>query len=288
VAPLVVQISPTDGQTGVRADARLVITFSEPMNASATEAAFSSTDLPAHSYSWDATGQVLTVTPTGGLAYATGTDLSVSARSYSFVIGTGAADRAGNKLAQPFLAQFSTFRRLDFSAAASAGLSGSLSDNGDVAIGDGFVYTNCLGTTYDSEARAFLTFDIAPLPPGISEFESATLTLNAFALDSGQMFPTAPVAVSQVHFATLDFDTYMAAAAGELGTLSHDGDVWTIDGATFRDGLAGDYADRGSNGNRAQYRIRVMADTCEQRASFHLDADAPDEAPKLAVRYLIP
>jgi len=91
-------IVPANGSTGVRSDTKISIAFSEPMNQQTTEAAFASADIPSRTYSWDSSGTILTVTPAGGLAYATGTDPALAARSYSFSITTTATDLAGNHL----------------------------------------------------------------------------------------------------------------------------------------------------------------------------------------------
>ena len=114
--PTVVSVSPANGATGVRSDASIVITFSERMNPSATEAAYQSADLPRSQVSsqWSGDGTVLTLTPNNPLAYATGTDpVTLTARSYAFTVTRGALDVQGNPLPQDYNHSFRTMRRVN-------------------------------------------------------------------------------------------------------------------------------------------------------------------------------
>jgi hypothetical protein len=285
--PTIFSTSPASNADGVRADASVVIVFSEPMDAASTEMAFTS-DLPAHTFSWNSSGRVLTVTPSVPLEYATGADRSVPPRQYSFTVGTGAADRAGNKLATATTVAFVTLRRFVFSIAADDSISGYVGENGDVGIGDGFVYANCAGTTYPSEFRAFLSFDIAGMPDDIQAIDGAGLTLTAIMLEPTQVFPTAPLEVAEVQFSTLNEATFGVVPGAPLGALTRGaGNLWTLNSAALGDSAATAYGSRGTNNARAQYRIRVGADTCEARASFALQRSAPADLPKLSVTYLV-
>jgi hypothetical protein len=98
----VVEVTPEDGSDGVRADAEIVVTFSEPMDRVETEIAYDSSDLsPADvTFSWSAGNRKLTIHPDDGLEYS---DFSPSVanpmdRIYAYAIGSSARDKAGNQL----------------------------------------------------------------------------------------------------------------------------------------------------------------------------------------------
>ena len=96
IAPTVTAKTPTGADVSV--STAISVTFSEAMNTTSTEDAFSITpDVVAGSISWD--GCVMTFTPDGDLAYET---------TYNVTIGTGAEDLDGNNLAEDFVWNFTT------------------------------------------------------------------------------------------------------------------------------------------------------------------------------------
>jgi serine protease AprX len=97
--PTVTSVSPPDGASGVGPAANVSVTFSEPMNHAATQAAFSldSTAVDGTSFSWN--GNTMTYNPPADLAPNT---------AYTATIGTGATDSAGNPLAAPQVWSFTT------------------------------------------------------------------------------------------------------------------------------------------------------------------------------------
>jgi hypothetical protein len=285
VRPTVVGTSPADGARGVRADARLVVTFSEPMNPTTTQAAFSSPDIPAPSFSWDATGAILTVTPGASLEYARGGP-AVMPRLYSFSISAAATDRAGNLLDRGVTVTFATLRRLDVAVIADGLESGSVSGDGSVGIDQGFVFTNCNSAKYGPETRAFLSFSLATLPAA-AEIESAELALRQVVVEAGQTFPMAPIEVAQVHFSALSAMTFTTLPAPELGALVKGGDAWTLATPALHDALVTEYQNRAQNGNRARYRIRIGAASCDDKASFDLRVNIMATAARLSVTTLL-
>jgi len=95
IAPTADANTPTG--TGVPVSTAISVTFSEAMNTTSTEDAFSITPDVAGSVGWD--GCVMTFTPDDDLAYNT---------TYNVTIGTGAEDLAGNPLAKDFVWNFTT------------------------------------------------------------------------------------------------------------------------------------------------------------------------------------
>ena len=93
--PTVIGSTPTG--TNVPANTQITVTFSESMNQTSVQSAFSTMPSTNGSYSWN--GYTMTYTPNANFAYNT---------IYSATIGTGAKDLAGNSLTSPFSWQFTT------------------------------------------------------------------------------------------------------------------------------------------------------------------------------------
>ncbi|MEZ4372912.1 MAG: Ig-like domain-containing protein [Polyangiaceae bacterium] len=171
--PRIIDALPADGEAGVREDAKIVITFSEPMDQAATEAAYESPDISAGQVTmeWNAAGDVLTITPNAPLPYVNAGDRAVAALEFAYKINTSATDLAGNSLAADPEYRFTTARRCTRALEPVASLTGLVSSNGydatnDIIVGDG---------SANQEYRGFLTLDMSKLPDGILEFESAKL-----------------------------------------------------------------------------------------------------------------
>ena len=109
--PTIVSVSPANGATGVTADAKIVITFSQPMDQAATEAAYQSSDLLAANatFNWDVSSKVLTIKPRAPLEYAKGTTVSTAPKAYVFTLTGAAKDKTGTALA-PLASSFTTLR----------------------------------------------------------------------------------------------------------------------------------------------------------------------------------
>ncbi len=103
--PQVLATTPVGNQSTLPTS--FTITFSEAMNESSVETAFSVSPAVTGSFSWNAAGTVVTFTPSAPLA---------DGASYAVTVGTGARDLAGNALAQPATFTFAT------PAAPSSGL----------------------------------------------------------------------------------------------------------------------------------------------------------------------
>jgi len=97
VLPEVVAVSPEPGAKDVPVDAKISATFSKPMDKASTEAAFSIQPTVTGSFSWS--DNTMTFSPEGKLAYGT---------KYTVTISTGAKDKEGNALAQPYTWSFTT------------------------------------------------------------------------------------------------------------------------------------------------------------------------------------
>ena len=106
--PSVASVTPADGSTGVAVTNAVSVTFSEQMETTATEGAFSldAGGTPvAGSCTWS--GTTMTFTPDADLAYET---------DYAITVTTDAEDTSGNGLADAFSSAFTTAAGVDTTA----------------------------------------------------------------------------------------------------------------------------------------------------------------------------
>ncbi|MFH1230427.1 MAG: putative Ig domain-containing protein [Planctomycetota bacterium] len=97
IPPTVISVSPANGSTGIAVSTNISVTFSEAMNQSATQGAFSTSPTVAGAFSWS--GNIMTFDPTSNLAYNT---------SYTCTVSTAAQDLAGNSIAIQYQWSFTT------------------------------------------------------------------------------------------------------------------------------------------------------------------------------------
>jgi subtilisin family serine protease len=122
--PTVMSVSPGDGATGESPGTKVTATFSEEMEKTATQDAFSLTPTGgtapvSGSFTWSETR--MTFTPNAPLAEGTG---------YTARVGTGARDASGNALSTEMTWSFKTLTRVTAAPTGIQILSGSLSSGG--------------------------------------------------------------------------------------------------------------------------------------------------------------
>lgn len=235
--PHIVSVSPENGAVAVAAGARIVIEFSQPMDAAATLNAWQSDALPRGGvdFAWNDAGTVLTVTPQTPLEYARAAlsdaeRLELAARRYDYTLSHVATDRAGHALAETTVS-FSTLREIAHTLHNVPELTGIVAD-----------------PEAPGSLTGFLTVDLAPLPPNIRVLERALARTSEY-----QLF--APVTVSQVAFSTLDASALEAEPRGVLGTLpaGTTGDLLLPESLWHF--LAADYRARSGARTYSQYRF---------------------------------
>jgi subtilisin family serine protease len=135
-APTVSSVKPANGTLAVSTTTPVTIRFSEPMDRSSAQAAFSlqrTSDgaAVAGSFSWSA--NTMTFRPAAALAQGTG---------YTVRVATGALDAAGNRLAADRVSTFQTATTVTASPSAATIESGSLraGDAGRLAADDNAYY----------------------------------------------------------------------------------------------------------------------------------------------------
>lgn len=255
-APFVVDTVPAANATGIAADDKIFITFSEPMDTASVEAAFASEDLPpgAASFAWDADHTVLTITPQEPLEYAEGegTDLSlVPPRTYAIAIGTGATDVAGNALEQPLSLSFATRRRMLAVFELDGMLTRALRDTIVLGGENAWAGDGANGDRYHS----YLTFDLAELPAG-SDVELASFRGRQLA-PMGAPYNLGPVVAEHVTFGAIT-----GSAMGSLEAMSQPG-VFSSDAVEqfktidVTSQVQDDVANRAEREDRSQYRLQI-------------------------------
>ena len=253
-APLVADTMPAANATGVPADQKLFVTFSEQMDPATVESAYSSSQLPLDkvSLSWSPDGRVLTISPDQPLEYAAGTGTDPSAvmpLTYSITIGAEAADLAGNPLAAPLELSFSTRRRLTAAFETDPNLTKAYLDDGVLSGVSLFVGDNSTGKRY----RSYATFDLSTLPAG-SEVESASFKGTQQA-PSGMPYALGAVMVQHLSFSTLDNINAVAAISlpGEFSSNANLEEK-VID---VTPQVQDDVTNRATRGDRSQYRFQI-------------------------------
>jgi len=253
-APLVAGTMPAANATGVAADQKLFVTFSEPMDPATVESAYSSSQLPLDgvSLSWSPDGKVLTISPDQPLEYAagTGTDpTTVMPLIYSITIGGEAADLAGNMLAAPLELSFSTRRRLTASFGTDPDLTKAFLDDGVLPGVSLYVGDASTGKRY----RSYVTFDLSTLPAA-SEVESASFKGTQQA-PVGMPYALGAVVVQHLSFSAVE-NANAATAISLPGEFSTDGNLEekVIDVTSQ---AQDDVTNRATRGDRSQYRFQI-------------------------------
>ncbi len=252
--PSIVTTLPADAALGVLEDAKIVVTFSEPMDQAAAEQAYESVELPASevTMAWNAAGDELTITPNSKLPYKDVAGPDVDQRfGFGFTITTTATDKAGNNLEADAHFGFSTARRVSQTLDRVASLTGLVSGTGykatnDIIVGDG---------SANQEYRGFLTIDMAKLPDGILEFEKAGLHVNQDLVSGAPYVGHGSLEVHELDFVALDATAFSAGSLGNLGVLTKNSLLIQKNIDVVRT-LAADYGKRSALGDRCQFRLQ--------------------------------
>jgi hypothetical protein len=230
--PQVIDVSPPNGQTGVTSLANIVITFSEAMNQTSVQNAYSSARLPPAqvTFSWNTGGTILTITPNSPLLYATGTSPTIAATLFTFQISTAATDLAGNSLAATFASSFTTLRRITSSVPGTnifnlydgtpIGPSGVVPIACNPSTLDGNNVGREVSLAFTSIRRLFITFQIPSAPAGVTTVESAVLRGLQTQVD-GDPYSTSVLTADEIPFqGSPDVTSNTVAPIRSLGTFA--------------------------------------------------------------------
>jgi hypothetical protein len=273
--PSVTSVSPQNETTGVKNDAEISVTFSETMDMASVQAAYTSSDLPAGSvdFSWQTLGTVLVVHPKAPLTYADVTAPTAAAKHYSFTIGAGAKDVAGNALGVERTFGFTTLRHVTqvLNVKSGGGVVLTHPESGPdttAASCDGAgAYVSAGEDKSNGAILSLVAFDLSSLPASIVEWQSAVLT-SALSLGAQRNpFSTDRLGVlhlysTQVAPSMLSWDAPMS----DLGIFASyasqtDGNLSVLDA------IGADFAQRVPLGNTSEYVFHFDIQTDGANAS---------------------
>ena len=282
-------ITPNSGTSGVLANAVFVVTFSEPMDKVATQNAYQSADLPASAvtFSFNGEGTVLTIKPNAPLTYATASEAAAPPKMYSVGIGTGATDVAGNALMNPVTTTVSTLRRLTLKLPIVKDLSGHVQYPA-YAISEPLVGPEIKAGSQNfggGFTAGFVTFDLAPIPPGAGEVTSAIANLYSTTNFAEGFFPgaTYTFTLNRKTYSALNQDSGRAASEATYETtVRAPVAAWRSWNVTASAKI--DVAMRGVGQNRSQYELIFRPDLAEY---LYFSKEGP-QAPFLEIMVLAP
>jgi Bacterial Ig-like domain len=302
--PTVVSVSPENGAKGVRADAKIVVTFSKAMDQSATQAAYQSADLPAVgvTFDWNAAGTEMTIKPNAPLEYAKETDVVVMAKNYEFKLTSTAKDKGGLALT-PLTSSFKTLRQVTTILSGEAARGGYVQSDGYVSKPGELMYVG------DNERnlgiRGFLSFDLSVLPAGVgSGLLSATLKLQKYSDSTVQFKVGSPYSLANnparldqvdldhvVYGSSLDGGDYNTNSIALLGAIdSFDQRFAKQTQADVLSAVLDDLTHSADRENRSQYRVSLFKQTNNDSAYDYIVYGSASAAPKpsLILEYLTP
>lgn len=242
VAPSVIASSPDDAAEGVFPDASVTITFSEPMDTASVEGAYGSDALPAASvsFSWNAEGTALTITPAASLELAL---------AYTVELSTDAVDLAGNALDAAFSLTFTTADVEIVQVTLVPSLSGTEFNNStnssNLWIGD---------TSSGLQYMPVVSFNIGGLPEYTLGIAEATLSASQSSV-TGSPYEGlgGEIIVSSVSFAPLT-SADEAEVHDEIGVFS-DSAALSARLIDVTEAARRDYENRSAQEGLSQYRF---------------------------------
>lgn len=293
-APALVSATPADGATGVRADAVVTLEFTEAMDQESVAAALIAEDLGDVTASWNAAGDVLTITPAEPLEYAVGegNDPSLSpSKAYEVVVGKSAVDLAGNQLESDVIVEFATAKEMSTAFPPEAEISRSMTPDEITNEADARFQ---VGDKSSKEGvRAAFTFDIDALPTD-AEILSATFETEQVVDDiiNTPYSGLGDMLIDHILYDSLESADDIEAtfysdeeALAKLGILSSSPEQVELQ-SDVKDAVADDLAKRDERGGLSQYLI-YFATITDDDTSF--DTSFLDRSQtRLAITYLAP
>jgi PKD repeat protein len=275
VAPTVLSVTPTNASLGNPATTPIVVTFSTPMDVTATQMAFQSSSAGLTSgnvvITWTGGNTIMTVTPNAPLAFTSVATVAPGIPlNYSYAINTGAkaAGASGLNMAATYTSSFKTavehtgvlFPSDPLRDVVVTNLSGSFSttlasNNASMAIGDNG--SQAIG--------AYLSFDLSSLPAALpsTNITAAQLMLRKSGVDTSSPFTNLATLPKKLTVHGLYFgDTVTGSTLLPTNELASDLDSTTLalETATFSPSVLGkvqtDWTNRAAQNSFSQYQLR--------------------------------
>jgi len=257
--PQVLAIEPANNAVGVRENASIKLTFSEPMDTASVEAAFSAPQIGAVTFIWNLSNTEVTIVPGSPLRYADGVgdDPSVvQALTYELVLQTSAVSQQGMPLAAATASVFSTLKQMDTTAPIYGDMTMHVSNTGSIAlpdtdlrVGDGVANTM---------SRGLITFNLSAITDRAVEIESARLRAIKTSV-VGDPFAINP-SISSYHISFTDpVAGYSVEPLATMGTFASASTGGVSEDVTSA--VADDLAHRVDRQQMSQFRIQFDAGT---------------------------
>jgi hypothetical protein len=288
--PTITSVVPVNGATGVPRGAKIIVNFSEAMDITAAQSAFSVTSPGgiAGTFAWANGNTQMVFTPTALFNYAT---------TVNWQVTTAAKDASGN--AKTTLDSFS-FNVLKTATAnlPCLAVDGYVSNDGNIST----TYTAVVAGGYQTTTtyRGIAAFDMSGLPTTITLINAATLYMEQYQVTGTPYGANLLGELLWRHVdigPTLDAVDYSAATlihtGATGGTLSVDAlSQWksTAVTASVRD----DYTNRTARGSRSEYLLRFTNDTfatsttAEYAYLYSCEAAVATDRPYISVTYEYP
>jgi hypothetical protein len=281
--PVVLEVTPADGDMGVLTDAYIIIRFSRAMNTASVQAAFSSDDfdLQETGVVWNAAADTLMISGSGILEYAEGgSPDEVTANEYSFALATTATDVDGNPLEEALAVTFATARHILAAPPLVEEHTGTVGSVGTY-VSDAVLQAG----DHESGAGNFhglMTFDLTEVPDDILAVTQANISMRQAGV-TGDPFGT----LGSLYFEHVSFGDLTADAIDTSHLMFVDDDLPnTIAYAVPAvEAVENDLENRATRQNRSQFRLRFSSINNGDDVADLLQIIA--DSPSLDLRYLI-
>jgi hypothetical protein len=281
--PVVVEVTPADGDMGVLTDAYIIIRFSRAMNTASVQAAFSSDDfdLQETGVVWNAAADTLMISGSGILEYAEGgSPDEVTANEYSFALATTATDVDGNPLEEALAVTFATARHILAAPPLVEEHTGTVGSEG-AYVSDAAIDVGDNDNMVDSY-HGLITFDLTDVPGDIIEITQANISMRRAGVVGDPFGKLGQLYFEHVSFGDLTADAFSASHLRFIDANLPNEVSYNVSAV---EAVGNDLENRVARQNRSQSRLRFSSINNGDDVADLLQIIA--DSPSLDLRYLI-